>query len=210
MGRKIALLSGGKDSLYAAYLEQPIDAGLLLVYESPTYPSPHLVNLGKTLETLLHTGTPILAAKLPPGKGFEYTVKTLRLLEADTLVAGDVFIEDHLEYYQKVAGEAGATLREPLWGQDTLELAWRIAEAGFESIVIGQDKNLPCSILGRTLDKNTLDNITSCLIEAGADPLGENGEYHTLVTNSPLHTAKLEYKISGQMEAGGHLILRLV
>ena len=41
-------------------------------------------------------------------------MKLLQRLGADEIVAGDVYVEDHLRYMESVAAEAGARLREPL------------------------------------------------------------------------------------------------
>jgi len=40
---KIAFYSGGKESVYAALLEWPIDAFVFLIYDFPR-PSPHIAN----------------------------------------------------------------------------------------------------------------------------------------------------------------------
>lgn len=59
----VALLSGGKESFYATMIEYPIDYALFLVYEFPR-PNPHLVNLGKSIETMLNAGLRVLVARL--------------------------------------------------------------------------------------------------------------------------------------------------
>jgi len=197
---RVALLSGGKDSLYAASRHWPPDVGLVLVYRFPE-PSPHLANLGASIETLTLTGVPVVVARLPPGGGFEETVRVLRLLGATELVAGDVFVEDHLRYMERVAGEAGAKLREPLWGMDTLELLYKIVEYGIESLVIGV-RGLPRSLLGLRLSRATVDLVAEEARRLGADPLGENGEYHTLVLDSPLHSRPLRVRTTRALRVG--------
>ncbi|BES81896.1 hypothetical protein [Pyrodictium abyssi] len=112
---RVALLSGGKDSLYAAMQLWPdrlrCCAGLRLPSAQP-----HLLNLGKTVETLILTGIPVIVAHLRRGHEREETVKLLQRLGADEIVAGDVYVEDHLRYMESVAAEAGARLREPPLG----------------------------------------------------------------------------------------------
>ncbi len=189
---RVALLSGGKDSLYAATRLWPPDLGLVLVYRFPE-PSPHLANLGATVKTLTLTGIPVLVARLPRGREFEETVRVLRLVRASEIVAGDVFVEDHLRYMERLAGEAGATLREPLWGMDTTELLYRIVEYGIEAVITGL-RGLPRSLLGVRLNRETAPLVEEEARRLGADPLGENGEYHTLVTKSPHHSEELRVK----------------
>ena len=197
---RVALLSGGKDSLYAASRLWPPDVGLVLVYEFPE-PSPHLLNLGATLSTLGLTGIPVVVARLPRGREPQETVRVLRLLGATEIIAGDVFVEDHLRYMERIAGEAGAVLREPLWGMDTLELLHKIVEWGVEALVTGV-RGVPRRILGMRLDRETVWALEEEARRHGFDPLGENGEYHTLVLNSPLHSEPLTYRVLGEVRSG--------
>ncbi len=205
---RVALLSGGKDSLYAATRYWPPDYGLLLVYDSPL-PNPHLENLGKTVETLLLAGIKVVVAKLPRGREYAETVRVLKSLGTDTLVAGDVYIEDHLKYWERVAGEAGAELREPLWGMDPRELLYRIVEEGFEALVIGvRNELLPW--LGRVLGRETVEAFAEYVEDKGFDPLGERGEYHTLVLESPVHASRLTPRTVEVKASENYWLLKLV
>ena len=205
---RVALLSGGKDSMYAAYRAWPVDLGLMLVYDAPR-PSPHLLNLGKSVETIISLGIPLVAVRLDKGRERGETVSLLRRLGADEVVAGDVFIEDHLKYMESVAGEAGASLREPLWGMDTLELAYRIYGEGFRTLVIGGVEGLG-GWVGRILDSGNIGLFVDDAGRIGADPLGENGEYHTLVLESPLHRREVSYRVVDKSVLQGYVVLRVV
>jgi uncharacterized protein (TIGR00290 family) len=207
MGLRVALLSGGKDSFYAAMIEQPIDLGLILVYQFPR-PSPHLLNLCKSIETLHLAGLPTLVVKLRKGREFDDTVSILRKLNTSVIVAGDVYIEDHLKYMERLAGEAGAELREPLWGEDPEELLYREVEAGIEALVIGAEERLS-SWLGRVIARGTVDGLVESCRRLGLDPLGERGEYHTIVTGSPLHAERLGYTVAGRLRVEGYHLLKL-
>lgn len=205
---RVALLSGGKDSFYAAMQRAPIDYGLVLVYSFPR-PSPHLLNLGKTVETLLLAGFEVVVARLPRGAEREHTVRVLQGLGADEVVAGDVYIEDHLRYMEGVAREAGASLSEPLWGMDPEELLYREMEAGISAVVTGADERLG-RWLGRVLDRGSAAELASEARRLGLDPLGERGEYHTLVIDSPLHERRLGYHVcSYSRYPQGYLLLRV-
>jgi len=205
---RVALLSGGKDSFYAAMQYWPPDFGLVLVYDAPS-PSPHLVNLGKSVETLLLAGVRVVVLRLRRGRERADTVEALERLGATEIVAGDVFVEDHLRYLEGIAGEVGAKLREPLWGMDTEELLYRIVESGIRSLFIGVDRRLS-RWLGRILGPDTAQELASEARRLGLDPLGENGEYHTVLLESPHHEGRLSYRVVDTIEAGGHLIARLL
>ncbi len=205
---RVALLSGGKDSLYAAMQLWPVDYGVVLFYEFPR-PSPHLLNLGKAVETLILTGIPVVVARLHRGRERGETVELLRRLGADEIVAGDVYVEDHLRYMESVAADAGARLREPLWGADPVELVHREAEAGIEALFIGVNEGMR-GWLGRVFSRRTVDALVEHARRSGLDPLGEHGEYHTLVLSSPLHAARLDYRTVEALEVQGYYILRVV
>lgn len=207
MGLRVAMLSGGKDSLYAAMLAGKPDLALMLVYEFPR-PSPHLLNLGKSVETLNLAGLPVLVARLRRGRERVETVRLLQRIGASEIVAGDVYIEDHLRYMERVADEAGAKLREPLWGMDPYELVYREAEAGIEAVFIGVEARLS-KWLGKLFSRNTVDGLVEDARRLGFDPLGERGEYHTVVVSSPWHEHRLSYRVGSVEEHSGYLILRL-
>jgi diphthamide synthase (EF-2-diphthine--ammonia ligase) len=69
----------------------------------------------------------------------------------------------------------------PLWGRDPRELAQTVIDDGFKAVVVCVDgANLDGSLAGRAFDRDFL-----AALPAGADPCGENGEYHTFVHDGP-------------------------
>jgi len=208
MGLSVAMVSGGKDSLYALMLSGGADLGLMLLYEFPR-PSPHILNFSKSVETILLTGTPVIVAKLTKGRERDETVKLLKLLGASRIIAGDVYIEDHLKYMESIASEVGAGLDEPLWGMDPLEVLYREVESGIETVIIGSVNSLK-RWLGRELNKSTVEEFVEDAKRMGIDPLGEHGEYHTLVISSPLHRSKLTYRVLGVESFGDYSILKVI
>ena len=207
MGSRVALVSGGKDSFYAAMLERPVDYAVVLVYEFPR-PSPHLVNLGLSVRTLLNAGYRVVVARLGRGREREETVELLKRLGASVVIAGDVYIEDHLRYMEGVAAEAGAVLREPLWGMDPEELLYREVEAGIEAMVSGAVEALG-GWIGRVIDARSAGELAGEARRLGVDPLGERGEYHTLVVNSPLHEEPVQARVSRVLRYRDYLVALL-
>lgn len=181
------LFSGGKDSLYAIYLAGKQGAEvehLICLIPSFPLPSPHAENsealkiLAKSMEKSL------TIVDLRRGEG-EF-VEALRSLDVDALVAGDVFIEEHVSWLEKICGRAGVILLEPLFGRGTSSLFREILSSGFKATVTGVDvRYLGEEWLGFTLSTETADTFLS--ENRGVDPLGENGEYHTLVVECPLY-----------------------
>jgi len=190
LGNRVAMFSGGKDGLRAASIAWPVDMFLFLVYDFPE-PSPHIENVQATIAEASLIGKPIVAARLDKGREFQETAELLRRLSADKLIAGDVFVEDHLKYMESLASEAGASLLEPLWGQDTLEILMKDVGEGYSMKVLGARGRALRRAVGEVVNRDNIEWFLSLAKSDGADPLGENGEYHTVVVNSPLHRAPL-------------------
>ena len=63
-----------------------------------------------------------------------------------------------------------------------------LLETGFKAVIVAVKKNaLDKTFLGRTLDAVTAREIE----DAGIDPSGENGEYHTVVTDGPFFSSPI-------------------
>lgn len=200
---KIAFFSGGKDSVYAALLEWPVDMFFISVYSFPR-PSPHLVNLHKTVKLAVKLGVPTLVVNLPKGAERRTKADLLRRLGARVLVAGDQAVEEHLRYMEQLARETGAELREPLWGRDPTQILYEEAEK-MEFIVIGGlDRSIVCRRVGR---ENVADFLAD-LKKLGIDPIGERGEYHTLVTR--VGAVALDVQCGAVEKHGDYYIARLV
>ncbi len=179
MGLKAALFSGGKDSVHAALIEWPVDLFVTFVYEFPR-PSPHLINISKVVELAGAMSTPLVVLRVHRGKEKEEEAGLLRSLGVSRIVAGDQNVEDHLKYMEEMAGMAGAELREPLWGMDPEKvLEDELEEMSF--IVIGAEDRIRDLVCTR-VDARTSREFLRSLRERGIDPIGEAGEYHSLVT----------------------------
>jgi diphthamide synthase (EF-2-diphthine--ammonia ligase) len=88
-------------------------------------------------------------------------------------------------------------LLEPLWGKDTSVLFREMflgeLGSGFKAAIIGVDnKRLKEEWLGFTLSNETAETFLSRT--RGVDPLGEGGEYHTIVIKSPLYSNTFRIK----------------
>ena len=185
------LFSGGKESVYAMQIVQKQGVAVEhLIYEIPTFSSPHALNIEalKTLAESMHKSFTIVKLS---ADGDEL-VRALRKLNVDALVAGDINVPQHLTWLSDMCSRAGGVkLLEPLFGKDTLALFREMFLANptltFKATIIGVDtKRLGEEWLGFTLSKDTAAEFLSKT--QGVDPLGENGEYHTICVESPLYS----------------------
>lgn len=200
---KVAMYSGGKESIYAVLREWPVDVLLFLVYQFPR-PSPHLLNFSKAVE--LGWGiAPVVVKKLQRGREFEEKVEFLKKLGTVEIVAGDVDVVEHLKYMERLASEVGARLREPLWGMDREELFFKIVEE-LDFVVIGA--SAPGLVCRRVSSKDAAEFLKE-VKSLGVDPLGERGEYHSQVVQIHRLGLAIEARCREVVEHGGYYIALL-
>jgi len=125
--------------------------------------------------------------------GYEHAfVAALRELKDKGIQAGvfgDIDIDDHRRWEEKVCETAGIDAQLPLWKCSRLELLKEFLSAGFLAIIVTVEENkLGREFLGRTIDSDLVNELE----ETGIDPCGENGEYHTLVTDGPIFSRPLQ------------------
>lgn len=103
------------------------------------------------------------------------------------MIFGDLFLEDVRAYrVEKLAGTGIAPVF-PLWGRPTAQLARDMIDGGLETwLVCADTQQIDASFAGRKFDHALLADLP-----AGADPCGENGEFHTCVTAGPMFARPL-------------------
>lgn len=127
-------------------------------------------------------------------KGEQEIVDSLKNLNVDALVAGDINVPQHITWLQNICSQAGTELLEPLFGKKTSILFQEMfSEPRFKATIIGVNtKYLTDEWLGFTISSETSENFLSRTRQI--DPLGENGEFHTIVVESPLYSNKFKIK----------------
>ena len=104
------------------------------------------------------------------------------------MIFGDIYLDVHREWVERVCGEIGIEAMEPLWGRPTGEILEQFIELGFEAVIVGANsKYIDECWVGRAVDSDFQDYLN----RKGIDPCGENGEYHTVVINGPLFSRKI-------------------
>jgi uncharacterized protein (TIGR00290 family) len=187
----VALFSGGKDSLYALHLAEKqgvtVDHLITLLPTLP-WPSPHAENIEalKLLGKSMGKQLTIVDFQRP-----DAFVEALKSLEVEALVAGDINVEAHLAGLKDVCNKVGLELVEPIYGRDTFELFDEIFGLGFKALITGVNlKDLGEEWLGFVISKETSGQFLPKI--GDVDPLGENGEFHTLVLSCPLYAKSFE------------------
>jgi uncharacterized protein (TIGR00290 family) len=112
--------------------------------------------------------------------------EALRGLKSDGVthvVFGDILFDEHRRWAETMAGAAGLVAVEPLFGSSTDQLFEEWVSSSADAIIVTtRAALLDETWLGRPLRRE----MTAEFARLGVDPCGERGEYHTVVTNSPL------------------------
>jgi uncharacterized protein (TIGR00290 family) len=181
--------SSGKDSAFALALarQQPdleIVALLTTVTETFGRISMHGVREELLVAQAAATGLPLVQVRIPsPCSNADYEERMGAALAGalasgvDTVVFGDLYLADIRAYREEKLAEVGMRAEFPLWKKDTRALAHEMIDAGVRAVLTCVDpKQVPRELAGREFDASLLADLP-----AGADPCGENGEFHTFV-----------------------------
>jgi ABC transporter with metal-binding/Fe-S-binding domain ATP-binding protein len=211
-GRWVSLFSGGKDSAWALYraLEADMDVARLLTVhpagDSYMYHVPATRLAGLAAESV---GIPLVEvepddfgaddvadagaqgdAELEP---LEAALRGIDEFPLAGVTAGAVESEFQTARIEAMCDRLGVDSFTPLWGEDPVELAEAMLDAGFEiRIVQVAARGFDESWLGRRLDREALADLRALNDRYGVHVLGEGGEFETLVTDGPHMSRPIE------------------
>jgi diphthamide synthase (EF-2-diphthine--ammonia ligase) len=202
--------SCGKDSAYALGL-RPDVTGLLTTVSAGRVPV-HGVPRQLVEAQAAALGLPLHVVELPwPCPNAEYERRTgaalaaARAAGADTVVYGDLHLADIRAYRERTLAGTGLAPEFPLWGRPTGPLARDMIAAGLRAVVVSVDPvRVPAGLAGHPFDEEFL----AALPEA-ADRCGENGEFHTFVTDGPGFRAPVPVRVTGVGERDGMVVAEL-
>jgi uncharacterized protein (TIGR00290 family) len=212
--------SGGKDSLLALWhaKAQGIDVTTLLTMfdETGQRSRSHGVSLSLMQQQAASLGMQLVTPSAS-WKTYEATfvaqLKQLKESGHEAVVFGDIDLQPHRDWEEKVCAQAGLQAVLPLWQRSRLELARQSLELGFKSIVVCVDhKFLPREFAGRWYDESFIADLPD-----GVDACGENGEFHTFVYDGPMFSSALavhvetleDYRAPAEFGGGGFTFARL-
>jgi diphthine-ammonia ligase len=127
---------------------------------------------------------------------------------AEAMVFGDIYLDEHRDWVERVCGELGLMAVLPLWGKDPEELLKEFIGAGFEAVVISAKADIfSREWLGRTIDHGFLGDFKRLVKGRDIDVCGEKGEYHTVVVDGPLFKQRLEITRGDRVQRDGYWFL---
>jgi diphthine-ammonia ligase len=188
-----ALVSGGKDSVFAAYLAEtqgwPVEEIVTMVPEDPESFLFHTPNLPMVPLQAEAWERPLRIVEIR-GRGESAETEALyRALGTSSglVVAGAIASSFQWSRLQRVCFDLGRRLFTPLWGKDGSRVVAAEIDAGLDiRLVHLAAEALPMEWLGRRLDGPVLHELER--LHAGRTPVhvaGEGGEFETLVVDAP-------------------------
>ena len=97
-------------------------------------------------------------------------------------VFGDIDLQAHRDWEEKVCGNAGLKALLPLWQQDRKELVMQMLGNDIVTMIVSCNYVMGERFLGKIITPALVEELEA----TGVDVCGENGEFHTLVLNCPL------------------------
>jgi len=125
-------------------------------------------------------------------------------------VFGDIDLDEHRQWIDRICGEVDITPYLPLWGQAQEKILTSFIESGFEAVVAVVKADLfGEEWLGRKIDLDFLSYLFELRQRCGIQLCGEAGEYHTFVTDGPLFNQRIEILETSKVLRDGHWFLEI-
>ena len=197
--RVSVLVSGGKDSALALY--RVLKEGYQVEYLVTMLPQSenswmfHFPNIHLTDLFAESAGIPLVKAETAGVKETELKdlQNLLATLDIEGVVSGAILSQYQKKRIDKICRELNLKSIAPLWHEDPIHLLKEIIHLNFHVIFVGVyaygfDQNW----LGRKIDSKTLDDLNELNKKYQISPVGEGGEYETLVLDAPFFRKKIQ------------------
>ncbi|MBU1158325.1 MAG: diphthine--ammonia ligase [Candidatus Thermoplasmatota archaeon] len=206
--------SGGKDSALALFHAIELGASprnlLTMLIETGDRSRGHGLPVSVIDSQARAMGIPLMTRNAS-WEGYEGQFKDaldeLKKLGITHGVFGDIDLEGHREWVERVTLEKGMKAALPLWKMGRRELLAEFFAMGFEARIVSvKDGVLDKSYLGKELTPSVVSEIEAI----GIDAAGENGEYHTVVTDGPMFSYPIRLDSKEIVSRDGYHFLSVI
>ncbi|MBU2541167.1 MAG: diphthine--ammonia ligase [Candidatus Omnitrophica bacterium] len=194
----ISSWSGGKDSCLACYKAMRLGYKIkyLLNFISKEYKRCCFHGIEARLLKLQAelVGIPLVQKEVSPDmkkyeQEFKQAVNELKDKGIREMVFGDIYLDEHKIWVERVCKEIGIKPIEPLWNLSPEKIVEDFINLGFKAIVVSCKADMfGKEFIGRYVDKDFLKELTA----RGICPCGENGEFHTFIVDGPIFKKRIE------------------
>jgi ABC transporter with metal-binding/Fe-S-binding domain ATP-binding protein len=199
------LFSGGKDSVYSAYLakKRRHKIACLISIHSKNKESYmfHTPNIKETVKQAKSMNIPLIIQKTKGVKeeelnDLESVIKqAIEKYKIQGIVTGAIHSVYQSSRIQKLCYKLNIKCLNPLWQKNEIEYLNELIKDKFKVIIIGVFAYpLDKSWLGRKIDKEFIEETKKLKEKYKIHPAGEGGEFETFVLNCPLFKKELKIK----------------
>lgn len=208
--------SGGKDaslSFYRAIKDEDVEAVCLLnmVSEDGKRSRTHGISSDLLKAQAEAMAIPIFQRKTS-WDGYETEfIKMLSEFEQKEIqsgVFGDIDLDEHREWVERVCGKAGIEPIFPLWQCGREDLLLDFIRSGFKAVVVAVKTDMLSSDwLGRKIDESFIADLKKI---SSVDLCGEAGEYHTFVYDGPIFKKSVDFSIGEKIPDNKYCFLEVL
>ena len=206
--------SGGKESALALYRAKKsgIEVSYLInmTSEGGEYSRTHGIKASCLRSQSEAIGIPVIqqqASWQNYEKEFKGTVLELKHNGAQIGIFGDIDLQEHRDWVERICGETGIRPILPLWKEKRERLFAEFIRVGFRAIVVTlKDGVLGREWLGRVVDEKFVKDIKAI---NDIDISGEKGEYHTFVFDGPIFKSPIKFSTGKQIFKEDYCFLEL-
>jgi len=206
--------SGGKDSCLALDYARRIGYDVSTLFNMLSEDGERSRSHGLS-RTMLEAQADALGAEIVFGQATwddyeKVFLDRLALLKSRGYVAGvfgDIDLQDHRDWVERVCRTAGFKAVLPLWNKDRETLLNDFLSSGYRASIISVRKEaLGREWLGLPLSRQAVEGFR----KAGIDLSGEKGEYHTLVFDGPLFKVPVSFRPGRIHDIQGYAFMELL
>jgi len=205
--------SGGKESALALY--RAIGSGIAvnrlinMVTEDGSHSRTHGIEAALLSLQARAIGIPLIQRKTT-WEGYEEEFKKVLFGLSDEGISrgvfGDIDMEEHRAWVERVCSECGVRPSLPLWLAKRDDLLSEFINSGFKAVIVAVDRNyLDDTWIGREIDGTFVKDLES--LGDSVDICGERGEYHSFVYDGPIFHNPVQFEKGGIRSAPGYYFL---
>ncbi|HEA46884.1 MAG TPA: diphthine--ammonia ligase, partial [bacterium] len=139
---------------------------------------------------------------------FKEAVSELRKEGIEIGIFGDIDMQEHRDWVERVCKEVKIKPLLPLWKEDREKLLKEFIRTGFKAIVVATKADLlGKEWLGRQIDEEFIKDLKRL---GNIDLCGEKGEYHTFVFDGPIFKRPVKFAVNRKIFRDRHWFLEVI
>jgi ABC transporter with metal-binding/Fe-S-binding domain ATP-binding protein len=193
-----ALLSGGKDSIFAIYIAQQwgweVNHLVTLAPEKNDSWMFHSVNIALTKKIAEAINIPLIFRTTKGEKERELNdlKSILENLKIEGVISGAIASEYQRTRIEEICYDLNLKSFTPLWHKNQKLILNEQVSAGFEIIIVGAfAQGLDITWLGKKIDEESISELIKLEEKYSLNEAGEGGEFESLVLDGPIFNKKL-------------------